>query len=436
MTLTLQEQTILYILAVNIDYLPVQTIMICLDRLGIKTDKGSKFTQKAIKPLITSLRKKELVKRIGTKVRCVDEAVQAVLEAALEDGEFNTIAAMVRELQPAKTLSIPVRSLRGKFLSERQARRECYITLFTATKSLDIHQLVHKTQYGLPSGDPSDDHLYSLFNEPFSPELLNHLHPNNQAGVLEYIVQIISFKMIKGEEAIDQLLALFLDGKYGNLSPASLLALLLVRLRLDDARKVLQKIEKDPGKVPHVPPIYNGWLEFLCGNNDKALNLFDQGMKILRKTTGKRTLFIRAYAGLVFFLAMLKADDEKWQLQALKYLDIIVRKRETGYQLSLADQFRTVFLERLDQPVQRNWEPVLYMFSGSPPEKLLYYLILWWVDKKAAKKTAATLSPSKRRPRPAVITGSRLKRPNYWPLWVTSRPRTANSPRASRRLTR
>ncbi|CAH2602818.1 ATP-dependent helicase [Rhodovastum atsumiense] len=89
----------------------------------------------------------------------------------------------------------------------------------------------------------------------------------------------------------------------------ALLAYALMALRLEEARGLLARLQADAAEPDPVHQGIAATLLFLAGDNAAALELYRAALKLRRKQTGKRKLFLDGLHGLCFGMALLRAND-------------------------------------------------------------------------------------------------------------------------------
>lgn len=177
----------------------------------------------------------------------------------------------------------------GIYTGNRKLYYECYRKLFSPTNA----------HYEF-------DPLALVCNNPFDRDWFSVLPIELQASALAAIFN----HTILHNELDDEALAYALDKGYLNTVREhsvlyyDLVSRLLVGASLVDFRKLIPEIDES-GYTAGL----KGWIYFLEGKNDEAIQSFEDDLKKLRRKTGKRNGYFIGIAGLFFILALLKRHD-------------------------------------------------------------------------------------------------------------------------------
>ncbi len=90
--------------------------------------------------------------------------------------------------------------------------------------------------------------------------------------------------------------------------------------RLDVARRKIDALSEDEVDV-FSRPLLLGVVDFLEGHNDQALRHCRLALQLCKKERGKRKIFFDGMHGLIFLLALIRANDPKLYREAQTYLD-------------------------------------------------------------------------------------------------------------------
>jgi len=100
----------------------------------------------------------------------------------------------------------------------------------------------------------------------------------------------------------------------------------LLALRLDEARTLSGKLEPADSKTRQTA---EAALAFLAGDNVRSIDLYRGALKALRKEAGKRKLFLPDAHGLLFVMALLRANDAKLHSEIQAAIDLLPLERRS-----------------------------------------------------------------------------------------------------------
>ena len=134
--------------------------------------------------------------------------------------------------------------------------------------------------------------------------------------------------------------------------------------------------------------VFWGWLYFLKGENDKAIEYYSRALKYLKKAKGKNKVYFNTIGGLFFILALLKDGSINRLKEAQEYANLIARESEHWLK-STYTQLRILL-----QIQQGDINQKEFITSAKIPslekehslETLFSALCLYWVDESRAKK--------------------------------------------------
>jgi superfamily II DNA or RNA helicase/predicted RNA-binding protein YlqC (UPF0109 family) len=331
-TLSSFEKSLVHL--ASIIYEPVNRITFanCLRRARITSPKGEWLTPGTLSPYILKLQNLELLDK---DCRCPDELIELVSREAVSAGHYSGMAGAVQgEISFSQYQSKwPQRCLR--------AMREYRIGLYT-------HEMMHLENMHLLLDKQCEDEIVRYFpavrfcNNPFDADWLKVQAPSLQFYILSqmmnYSLHYLSyldepFEYLRSEETLQsipveerlpfhRLLASFLLWQ-GNLQEAANL------------------IRENPESF--IASGMAGCIDFMLGNNEQALQLFERDLQQLKKMGGRRRIFFPNIAGLLFILALLKTGDLGCFSKIRKFIDT-VRTQQTGNMLLGAYEMLEHFL--------------------------------------------------------------------------------------------
>ncbi len=318
----------------SIIYEPVNRITFanCLRRARITGPKGEWLTSVALSPYILKLQDLELLDK---DCRCPEELIELASREAVSAGSYRGMAEAVQgEISFSQYQSKwPQRCWR--------AMREYRIGLYT-------NEMVHLENMHLLLDKQCEDEIVRHFpavrfcNNPFDSEWLKVQAPSLQFYILsqmmnfslhyltllekpfEYLRSEATLQSIPSEERLPfyRLLATFLLWQ-GNL------------------QEMTNLIRENPESF--FASGMEGCIDFMLGNNEQALQLFERDLQQLKKIAGRKRVFFPNIAGLLFVLALLKTGDIGSFSRIRKFVDT-VRTQQSGNMLLGAYEMLEHFL--------------------------------------------------------------------------------------------
>jgi len=318
----------------SIIYEPVSRITFanCLRRANIAGPKGEWLTAAAISPYLKKLQNLQVLDKDN---RCSDVIVELVSREAVATGSFKAMADAVQgEISFSQyQVKWPQKCLR--------TMREYRIGLYT-------NEMVHLENMHLLLAKQCKDEIVKHFpavrfcSNPFEPGWLRNLAPSLQFYILSQTMNCSlyyltlpdkPFHYLKSEETLQTIPA------EERLPFHRLLAsFLLWQGRLAEADNL---ILENPESF--VASGMSGSIDFMLGNNEKALLQFERDLQQLRKIGSRKRIFFPGSAGLFFILAMLKTGDINSFSRIRKFIDT-VRTQQSGNILLGAYEILELFL--------------------------------------------------------------------------------------------
>ena len=158
--------------------------------------------------------------------------------------------------------------------------------------------------------------------------------------------------------------------------------------RLDDLRETIAGDQGTGGARQAL----EGSVAFLEGRNDAALALYREALKLRRKQAGRRKIFLDGEHGVLFLMALLRANDPKLHTEMMAGLDIVLEHPNFytgGFQAMLA-------LLWLVQGMEAKARQVLASLRGMMPREPLsaacVALAEYAVDADLSRQHAADLA--------------------------------------------
>ncbi|MGK7906055.1 MAG: DEAD/DEAH box helicase [Synechococcus sp.] len=316
------DRTIVQLFSVIYEPVSRSNFLKCLNRIGVRDEKDRRFTAGVLKLHLTKLLDLDLlVQSTRQSPRCNPLLTEIATRDAIREGTFESWVTAIEEMLP-----IPTQHWGKKeryFETEDQLVREVRIGIYRQDVGYIKRQLDDFCRYGIVTPDAILSTIYPLvFNNPFDPEWFCTLPLHIYEPALIAIFEFLEWNFVPADEPF----ALLEEGcaAEGNRCSDVLRLLLteqyLHRGRLSDAQARLESL---PAEQRDAGAIYWGWLSFVRGNNDAAIDYFTQALKQLKKITRKRKIFLDGISGWLFVLALLKEGSSQSLQEALSYCQIV-----------------------------------------------------------------------------------------------------------------
>jgi len=292
-----------------------------LDRAGIRPSRASKWTAANVKPYTDRLAKQLGVLAISRRhgVSCHPALLEIATRDALTAGNFETFSTAVRERDPVTQYSSGIYQFIHGWQFVREVRIAIYEQAWEAIERFDKDYQRFKHLIGREQMHAVDV-LEWVCSNPLDSEWLGTLPKPLYETVLGNLLGDAVWFLEPADTAWELLQTAIADGLLDMSERAGSLLIEqhLFRGELDAAEGYLRDIE--PGRYDR--RVQAGWLEFIRGNNDRAIAHFETAFQELKKATGKRKYVAFASAGGIFFILALLKDGSPQRLQeAADYLE-------------------------------------------------------------------------------------------------------------------
>jgi superfamily II DNA or RNA helicase len=382
------EQQIVQLFSVIYESIARTTFLECLNRLGSKDEKGKTFSAATLKPYLEKLMAVGLLlQESGQGPRCHPLIVEIATRDTIRAGTFENLVAVVEEKLPI--LSRWEQKTRD-FKSYSQLIREVRLGLYRQDLVFIKKQFANYYQYNHPKNAVSLDQIFEeVFNNPFDADWFSTLGSDFYEPGLSSIL----FKSILSLSPADEAFELLRRNCSTNEKSCSdrlrlvLAEQELLRGNIREARATLESVSDEP--IIEREGLY-GWSSFLQGNNQEAIDRYQNALAMLKKNSGKRKIYFGKLEGLFLILALLKNGSPQHLEEAASYLEII---GENNHWLTLI--YRTLAkvlafeqgdLSQKDEIIKQG---IPSQGEGNSLENFFRFLSLYWVDRDEAKKHAS-----------------------------------------------
>ncbi len=385
-TLLPLQKSVVQIMAVNVDHCPIGLMLDCLYDAGFRQDNGKKLTGTSIQPLQKELIDKGLLLKSTKGISCPESIRREAIRDMVLQNSFKEIAALLQKHIPFPDTTKQT----NPFENYQQVIRSFQIALFTHTSTAAIDAIENYYAYHYFRDDYRNNNLYhSILNNPFSAEIIGKIPSKIR---LEVTISLLE----RTSELLESTSALLhhINSNYLNKSMEKRLALKLINLYqlrgdLPLARPLANDLEEElkPEQLSRI-----GWLESISGNHEQANTLFEQSIRLIKKRTGKRKVFLQSIAGIFHLLSLLGEGGDTAVKKAISYIDLAEK-----------DNYPISFITHLLRPI---FEGQLGLASGglaahdlesfeNTDNPLLFFLsnlFLAWANPSEGKKNIVQIS--------------------------------------------
>ncbi|WP_404358523.1 DEAD/DEAH box helicase [Methylotuvimicrobium sp. KM1] len=301
--LTGSDKAIMQFLAVCHSYETATVIAQNLSNLGIRNDQGKSFTAVSIKPVLVALKNNQLLEVQAGKsgYRCNRLLAEPIARQLVDDQQFERYASLFEQPTPIAKKSF--------YANQDHCLRDARISFHRgdyaqSNQCLSIGNLYYY-KYQLP--DQIDVYLSWLLNpmdiawfKRRNPQLIHDLTGFIGLHQLVYLYHDPDIFNFLAEYASGDADALLLK-----MAPRIYAELLLLRGDWD----ILSQRITDSGD-PELQAV-SAALAFLKGDFAGAIAQYETALKLIRKITGKKTVYFYGLAGIFYPLAILKCRDAR-----------------------------------------------------------------------------------------------------------------------------
>jgi superfamily II DNA or RNA helicase len=376
------EQKIVQLFSVIYEPVSRAAFAICWNQIEVENKNSKHFTNPTLKPYIDRLLDTgALVQERGQGPQCHPLLTEIATRDAMQVGQFETLAKVVQERLPVST-----RWQDGPpyFSNERQLLRQVRIGIYRQDIKFINQQLEAYYKNSYPKDKISIEEIYQqVCNNPFDPDWFRTLPQDLYESGLASILHNSMLHLTPADEAFALLQAdCSGQGKQASLLQRILLTeQLILRGRLQEAQRVLESI---PDSNRNHTAVLWGWLDFLRGDDEKAIEQYSAALQAFKTGAGKRKVYFQSISGLFFVLALLKQGSRDHLSAAEGYASLA---RQSKHWLSSVYGVleNVVQLQQGDLSKKESVVNATSQAGHHSLETLLRALCLYWVDIDRAK---------------------------------------------------
>ena len=365
--LTPLEQAVLQLLSVVYDGAAKNSLLNCVRRCALPAFATKGFPVPGLSSLLNKLVDAKLVLKSNNQLRCHPLLVEEATRRAAREGHFEVLAAAVQDTfrTPGWGGDYPY------FYTYRQALRELRIA-FHRRDTQQARCLLETCAKQFPNDCYHYPPWLLIFNNPFTAEGLREL-PDELLG--EALAAIFTAGVRDFEPATAALAlaeALLAENRCPDILRYHLAEHWLLCGEPARARRYLSPADTDHGEA------LRGWLAFLEGADEEAIQHYEAALKLLRQRTRKRKIFFDHLAGVFFILALLASGTPARLRQAADAMAPAFDRNARYPFLPLYQSLREVV--EIQQGLRKEPTPL----AGSAPrpvaDRFFQLLALFWVN--------------------------------------------------------
>ncbi|WP_253188051.1 DEAD/DEAH box helicase [Leptolyngbya sp. 'hensonii'] len=375
------EQQIVQVLSIIYDAVARTMLIACLNHMGTRDAQGKPLISATLKPHIDRLLELGIVTQAqGQGPCCHPLLVEVATRHAVALNHFEKIVQAVEE-------KLPITSRWGNgpryFSKQTQLIREVRIGFYRQDIAFIEKQFEDYYRYNYQDKIFPSEIFQQICNNPFDPEWFSTLHLELYEITLTGLLNDSMLDLTPAKDAFNLLLqgCVTQERTSDNLC-ICLIEQLILRGRLSEAHKILEQLSAPCRN--HAGNL-QGWLYFMQGDYERAIEQYTLALQTLKKATGKRKIYFQSMSGLFFILALLKQGSPE-QLREAEGYAALARQSDQWLSPTYGLLESVLKLQQGDLS-QKDWAIQASETMGEFSIELLFRsLCLYWVDADRAKK--------------------------------------------------
>ncbi|MDS4032212.1 MAG: DEAD/DEAH box helicase [Candidatus Contendobacter sp.] len=374
------EQAVLQLLSVIYEEVGKTALADCARRCDAPQIKSKSFPQPGLVPLLDRLVSSKLVVKANSQWLCHRLIVEDITRRAVREGRFESMAKAVQEV-----IKISGWDDYFYFRGYRQALRELRIAFYRGDMAR-MQRILEACVKSYPADLAQYPPWLLIFNNPFNADSLRALSDELLGEALAAIFAAAA----RRSEPADELIALGENLLAANRCVDALRYYLAEQALLrGEPAKARQYLAPQPTDYSEA---LRGWLAFLDGKDEDAIQHYEAALKLLRKRTGKRKIFFDHLAGVFFILALLASNTPTRLRQAL---DMMAPVFDKGARYAYPGLYRHLWqVVEVQQGQLQKMAPPDLSVPLPALDRLFQLLVLFWLkaaDPQALRNLATPL---------------------------------------------
>ena len=368
---------IVQLLAVNVHVCGIRKVASAMDGLEINGLVVDHVSQKQMSSMVASLVRNKLISKTNKGITCDPLLRPYVTLELLKDKRYTHLVERMRQLDP-----VPEQHGQFYYRGYDQALRELQYLCYTRVSSetllggiYTMRQFIHRDETDtLIYEDVMPCHLAKAYAQQFYPPITFFI----LAQILELDLTAFDKEKLPYYRV---LIDVFPESRELPLAFELFIHLLLFRSDCEHAERV---VADNTWQDDTYKPATQGWIAFLRGENDLALEHFDAAVQLYKKKNRKRKASLPGYFGVFHVLALIKQGDEGALQEALDHIKRLERQKDD--KASLLVIWKILVSRQLGESIdliQMLADPLhdlTFSFHIMPVPFLLTYYPLIWLD--------------------------------------------------------
>jgi SNF2 family DNA or RNA helicase len=373
-----KDKAILEVCAVLYESTSQTSLVDLLKDIGIRDAYGNTYVSSNFKPLKDRLLSKDLLQYIDaastTYFKCNDLIVDELTKEVLARKDSKAIIESIRKKYPM-VHSYWYTSQPTNFV---RCIRDARIGLFTENVT-EIEEALSYAKRAFPEKARSYNFFVEVFNNPFEAEKIKSFSIPIQVSASIEIANYSLNELVNTDEFIYYLRSCkdYSDADYGRVFRDLLANLLIFRGDLKEAEAIC-KLDKESTNANAKLAM----IEFLKGNNDTAIQLYEVALANLRQKTANKKAYFPQLSGIFFIMALIKKGDMNLFPSIYALLKCV--DKESSY-LPLYNLLHAAMKGQENQ-LYLDINRILDAFTPyTALERLLKIMVFYWVKPERAK---------------------------------------------------
>jgi superfamily II DNA or RNA helicase/tetratricopeptide (TPR) repeat protein len=323
------EQAVLQLLSVVFDGVTKTSLADCIRRCALPLFKFKGFPQPGLGPVLDRLARENLVLKVDHYWFCPPLLAEHLIRLTVREGRFEVFAKAVQE-----AIKIPGWGDYLYFQSYRQALRELRIAFYRSDLAR-VQRILQVCVKNHPRDLAQTPPWLLIFNNPFDADGLRALPDELLGEALATLFAATARDLEPAEELLALAESLLAENRCAEPLRYYLAEQALLR---DNPARARHYLSRSPEPTDYREALH-GWLAFLDGRDEEAIQHYENALKLLRKRTGKRKIFFDYLAGVFFILALLTRGTVPHLRRATEVMTPLFDK---GAHYAYADVYRSL----------------------------------------------------------------------------------------------
>jgi SNF2 family DNA or RNA helicase len=298
--LVVDNQQILYVLSVIYEPINQTNLKNVLDNLGLKTNNNNSLSAGIGKVWREKLIKSDLLVSGNKGLACNPIIVEQITQKLFDPDNFRNIHIAARHY-------VSHRNSRYYSFNEiaTMSRSSLRVALYL-NKEHEIWEILDIKNPQIPADSRSIAPLLDICAKPLNRVWLSQRNENVQ---MQVYVALLNLSCRDNSDQLSLYTQLQNDRQQGYLQHPCI-DYALAQQQLLRAENITEELIH-AGDHSSQAYILRGWQAFLLGQNDSALQYYEQAIKSLKKQSRKRNIFIPGMGGIFYILALLKRGNSE-----------------------------------------------------------------------------------------------------------------------------